>query len=169
MSVLATGRAGRRNPSDWAACAARTGSSVSPTGRDQISRPIWSSAVRVRPSGANSSMRERNSATAPATIVRTASGPGSPGSGRQPPRGGSTPAHGGPVTAAGTAAVAAGSSRDSRSSPAETVTSSERSRPFSYGLSSRAVRIASTSNDGGRPNTASVVPDACSRTAAARS
>ena len=95
--------------------------------------------------------------------------PGSPGSARQPPRGGSTPAHGGPVTAAGTAAVAADSSTDSRSSPADTVTSSVTSSPFSYGLASRTARIASTSKDGGRPKTASAVPAACSRTAAERS
>lgn len=82
---------------------------------------------------------------------------------------GRTPAHGGPVTAAGTRALPARSSIDSSSSPADTVTSSELSSPYSYGFRRRAVRIASTSNDGGRPKTASACPPAWSRTAAARS
>lgn len=61
------------------------------------------------------------------------------------------------MTAAGTAAVAADSSTDSSSSPADTVTSRVTSSPFSYGLASRTARIASTSKEGGRPNTASAV------------
>jgi ABC-type lipoprotein export system ATPase subunit len=161
--------AGRRKPSDWAACTARTGSPVSPTVRDHISRPIRSSSARVRFSGASSPVRDRNSATAAETSARSASGAGRPGSGRQPPRGGSTPAHGGPVTAPGTVAVAAGSSTDSRSSPADTVTSSVTSSPFSYGFASRTARTASTSKEGGRPKTASAVPCAWRRTAAPRS
>ncbi|BFO21615.1 hypothetical protein SHKM778_80030 [Streptomyces sp. KM77-8] len=159
----------RRKPSDWAACTARTGSPVSATVRDQISRPIRSSSARVRDSGANSSVRDRNSATDAATRALSSCGDGSPGSARQPPRGGSTPAHGGPVTAPGTAAVAADSSTDSSSSPADTVTSRVTSSPSSYGFASRTARTASTSNDGGLPKTASAVPAACSRTAAARS
>ena len=59
------------------------------------------------------------------------------------------------------------SSTDSSSSPAETVTSSVTSSPFSYGLASRTARMASTSKDGGRPKTASAVPAAWRRTAAA--
>jgi putative ABC transport system ATP-binding protein len=160
---------GRRNPSDWAAWTARTGSEVSPTVRDQISRPTRSSSARVRVSGVNSCVRERNSATPAAIIPRSACGPGRPDSGVQPRRGGSTPAHGGPVTAAGTPAVAANSSRVSRSSPAETVTSRVTSRPFSYGLARRTARMARTSKDGGRPKTARAVPAAWRRTAAPRS
>ena len=48
LSSGVTWRAGRRNPRDCAACAARTGRPVSPIGRDQISRPIRSSSARVR-------------------------------------------------------------------------------------------------------------------------
>lgn len=156
-----TGTPGRRKPRDCAACTARNGRPVPPTVRDQISRPIRSRSARVRRSAGSASSRSRNSATAAATAPRIAETSGSPGSACQPPRGGRTPAHGGPVTAPGTANSAAPS--DSSSSPAETVTSR------CTASASRAVRMASTSKDGGRPKTASASPCACSRTAAARS
>lgn len=139
--------AGRRKPMAWAAWAARTGRAVSPSGRDQISWPIASSAVRVRSSGASASVRVRNSATTAATAARSASGAGRPGSGCQPVRGGRTPAQGGPVTASGTPKGAPGSGSawtSSSSSPAETVRSSS-----AGASSSRTVRTASTSKEAG--------------------
>ena len=60
---------GRRKPSDWAACAARSGSAVSPTAGTRS--PGRSGRVRhgCGRSGANSCVRERNSATAAATAA----------------------------------------------------------------------------------------------------
>lgn len=185
-AASAPARAPRRKPSACAACTARSGSSVSPSVRDQISRPMRSRSLRVRRCGGSASSRARNSATAADTARTSASGVGSPGTRAQPPRGGSTPAHGGPVTAAGTVTPPVVSATPSRSSPADTVTSRSRPPPgprpvrasaatgpppasTTPSSASRAVRIASTSKDGGRPKTASTPPPTWSRTAAPRS
>ena len=140
---------GRRKPSDWAACTARSGSPVSPTVRDQISRPI---AV---PLGAGTALRRPTArhghgirrprrrprphrvragspgARPPAAARRQQPGPRRPGD-----RGG----HGRPC-------------RPASSTRLEQFTGGDGDvqrdvEPVSYGFASRAVRIASTSKDG---------------------
>ncbi|GAA4939173.1 hypothetical protein GCM10023238_01080 [Streptomyces heliomycini] len=160
----------RRNPSDWAACTALTGSPVSATVRDQISPPDPVELGPRAPLGrqflrTGAELRDRRGDEPAQLLGRRQSGLG-PASRRAAAAPRPTAA---PVTAPGTAAVAADSSTDSSSSPADTVTSSVTSSPFSYGFASRAARTASTSKEGGRPKTASAVPAACNRTAAERS
>ena len=74
-------RAGRRKPSDWAACTARSGKPVSPSVRDQISRPIRSRSARVRrvrrPTPRRGrGIRRRPRPTAARSVVRRRAGPG---------------------------------------------------------------------------------------------